>query len=237
MAFGAVAGEVAVTATNSGTFIALVSDGNGAFSGSGIYRLTLATTRSLPLVSPGDEGGPFNGSSNYVGAIDAGDLDVLYFTACRGDGIEARMDELVNGSSLSPWLRLYVRDGVLLKSVSGAATAQISVAATNTGNFFLVAGDGSTGLGGSGAYQLTANGLSAGVKLCIPVIAGTKATLTGIGGPPGTNFILFTHTNVITPFAFWTPLLTNQFDAFGVFNATNPFSRAERERYFRLLEP
>src|SRR6185295_10834044 len=35
--FGALAGEVGATATNSGTFLVVASDGNGAFNGSGSY--------------------------------------------------------------------------------------------------------------------------------------------------------------------------------------------------------
>jgi len=35
----------------------------------------------------------------------------------------------------------------------------------------------------------------------------------------------------------WVPILTNQFDQFGIFAYTNLFNRAERQRYFRLSEP
>jgi len=232
---GAVAGEAIATATNSGVFLAVIADGNGALSGSGNYRLTLAKTGALVLVSPGDEGGALTGAGTYDGTIDPGDLDVYYFTACQGDGLVVRMDELVSGSSLTPWLRLYGRNGALLQSAFGAATAQISVLATNPGVFLLVAGDASGGYSGSGTYRLTANNLSAGLKLCPPVvISGTNADVVAIGGDPGTTLVLSTQTNVAAPLSLWTPLVTNQFDAFGVFSYTNAFNRAERARFFDL---
>jgi hypothetical protein len=233
--FGGVAGEAATTATNTGTFLVVIADGNGAFSGSGSYRLTLAKTGALVMVSPGDEGGAFTGASTYDGTIDPGDLDVYYFTACQGQGLLIRMDELVSGSSLTPWLRLYGRNGALLQSVFGAANAQISLVATNPGVFLLVAGDGSGGFSGSGTYQLTTDNLSAGLKLCPPVVvSGTNADVVAIGGGPGTSLVLSTQTNVAAPLSLWTPLVTNQFDGFGVFSYTNAFNRAERARFFDL---
>jgi hypothetical protein len=230
------AGEVAVTATNSGTFIAVVGDGNGALSGSGDYRLTLAKTRDPVIVSAGDEGGSLNGSGTYDGTIDVGDLDLWTFTACAGDGILLRMDELVGGSSLMPWIRLYGRDGTLLNSVAGAATAQINRSVPATGRYLVVVGDGTGGLGSSGTYRLTVNGLTDELKNCVPVISGTNAILAAVGGVTNALFRLDTTTNLTVPVSLWTPILTNHFDLYGTFIYTNQFSRSEHERYFRLIE-
>src|ERR1022692_1419578 len=235
--FGASAGEATATATNSGTFIVVVGDGNGALSGSGDYRLTLAKTGDPVVVSAGDEGGLLIGSGSYDGTIDVGDLDLWTFTACAGDGILLRMDELVSGSSLTPWIRLYGRDGTLLNSVFGAATAQINRSAPVTGRYLVVVGDGTGGLGGSGTYRLTVDGLTDELKVCVPVISGTNAKLGGVGGITNAVFRLDTTTNLATPAALWTPILTNYFDVFGPFTYTNPFSRPEPARFFRLSEP
>jgi trimeric autotransporter adhesin len=235
--FGTTVGEVTATATNSGIFIAVVSDGNGAFSGSGNYRLTLAKTGDPVVVSAGDEGGLLIGSGTYDGTIDVGDLDLWTFTACAGDGILLRIDELVSGSSLTPWIRLYGRDGTLLNTIAGSATAQISRSAPVTGRYMVVVGDGTSGLGSSGTYRLTVNGLTDELKVCVPVISGTNANLGGVGGVTNAVFRLDTTTNLATPAALWTPILTNHFDLFGTFIHTNPFSRTERERYFRLFVP
>jgi hypothetical protein len=50
------------------------------------------------------------------------------------------------------------------------------------------------------------------------------------------TFVLYTHTN-LAPLASWSPILTNQFDQFGVFTYTNLFNPAELQRYFRLVLP
>lgn len=71
----------------------------------------------------------------------------------------------------------------------------------------------------------------------MPDISGPTNVLGGVGGEPGVTFILFTHTNVTVPVALWAPLLTNQFDAFGVFSHTNAFNRAEPQRYYILQVP
>jgi hypothetical protein len=46
---------------------------------------------------------------------------------------------------------------------------------------------------GSGTYQLTVNGLTDGLKLCLPIIFGTNANLGGIGGVSNATFILYTQ--------------------------------------------
>ena len=101
----------------------------------------------------------------------------------------------------------------------------------------MLLGDLSGGYAGSGGYTLTVNGLASGLRLCIPTISGTNADLTGVGGTAGSNYIVFTATNVATPWVQWVPIATNQFDVFGVANHTNLFTPGEPQRYFRLLQP
>ena len=88
--FGSVAAEVFVRATNTGAFIVVAADATGGFAGSGPYRLTLAKTGDAIVTSPGDEGGPMNGSGLYNGTIDLGDLD-LADERVRGLGRHRRL--------------------------------------------------------------------------------------------------------------------------------------------------
>jgi hypothetical protein len=120
--------------------------------------------------------------------------------------------------------------------VSGATTALINLTTTNAGNFIVIVSDDNGGLYGSGTYRLTSNGLSAGLKLCLPAFSGTNVNVAGIGGVSNATFILFTQTNVATPRASWTPILTNQFDQYGVFTRSNVSGRDEPQRYFYLLQ-
>src|SRR6185503_9977690 len=59
--------EVWFRATNSGTFIVMVGDGNNGNYGAGYYRLTLAKTGSSIVVSAGDEGGPLTNGVTHIG--------------------------------------------------------------------------------------------------------------------------------------------------------------------------
>jgi len=236
---GIAAGEVTIRATNSGTFLVVI--GNDPYytdAASGTYVLALARTGSPIVVSPGDEGGVLNGAGTYSGTMPIGDLDLWEFTACLGDFIHVRADEITQTNSFAPWVRLYGPTGALLASSYGDTFGEVALRTTNGGKFLVViANNEYYNNAGYGTYQLTANGLNAGLKLCIPLIAGTNATLAAIGGATNATYILYTHTNLSTPFAAWTPLWTNQFDQFGTFNRSNAFNKTEPQRYFRLLVP
>jgi len=233
------AGEVAVQATESGTFTVIISDGSTYDNHTGDYRLTLAKTGSPIVVSPQDEGGPMTGIDVYDGNIDIGDLDVWSFTAFTGNTISINVTELVSGNPLVPWVRLYGRDGTLLESVSGAATAGFVMSAPATGSYLVVVGDGSTYRGDSGTYALTVNGLSDALKVGIPSISRTNYHFDEVGGNTNANasFVLYSTTNVATPFGLWTPVLTNQFNQFGVFSYTNTYNPAQRQQFFRFVVP
>jgi hypothetical protein len=203
----------------------------------GDYRLTLAKTGSPVEVSPGDKGGPMTGIDVYDGTIDIGDLDVWSFTAFAGDTISINVTDLVSGSPLTPWIRLYGRDGTRLKSVSGAATAGFVTSAPTTGSYLVVVGDGSSYLGNSGTYEMTVNGLSDALKVGIPSISGANFHFDEVGGIPSATFVLLTTTNLVTPANLWTPVLTNQFDQFGVFSYTNIYNPTQRQQFFGFRLP
>jgi hypothetical protein len=233
---GGSAGEALFRATNSGTFLVAVGDGNAGYVGSGPYRLTLVRTGSAIAVSTNDESGLLSAGVRD-GTIEIGDLDVYSFTACAGDPIGITVSELEAGSSLSPWLRLYGRDGVLLNAAFQAGTAQITRLAPATGTYTIVIGDGTASLAGVGGYRLSAPDLSTGMKMCHPIKSGTNLVHGGVGGPPGATFVVITSTNIITPYPLWERILTNQFGSFGEFTFTNRISPGVPERFFRFYLP
>jgi hypothetical protein len=234
--FSAAAAEVTMRATNSGTFLVVAGDGTAGLGGTGNYRISLAKTDSPLVISPADEGGPMTGSGSYAGTIDIGDIDAWSFTACAGDVISVNVTKLVSGSTLTPWVRLFGNQGQLLKNLVGSPV-QFTITAPASGTYTLLISDGTPGIGGTGTYQLAVNGLTDGLKLCLPAISGTNAIITGIGGVPSSGYILLTTTNVTTPLASWTPFPTNQFDTFGVFNSTNFLNLTEPQRFFRIKLP
>jgi len=114
-------GEVAVRATNSGTFTVVISDGSTYDNHTGDYRLTLAKTGSPIVVSPGDEGGPMTNGVMHTGAISVGDLDVWSFTAQAGEALVVRAGIITGSGNLYPWVRLYGPDGASLEVTPEAA--------------------------------------------------------------------------------------------------------------------
>jgi hypothetical protein len=228
-AFSAQDAELDYAATNSGAFTVLVSSYSSG--GTGTYVLYLAQFPEPFIVPGGDQGGPMNGSANYLGTIGLGDLDMWAFTACAGDPVNL----LLTTTNFDGKLDLYGPGGVFLKTAFSGTAASMAYTTTNGGTFTLLVR--SYFSGGTGTYQLSANGLSDGLKLCLPNISGTHGNLGGVGGVANTNFVLFTQTNVNASFALWTPIRTNQFDSFGVFNYTNLLNPADPQRYFRLRSP
>src|ERR1051325_2781554 len=154
-ASGTVAAGVSITATNTGTFTVIVDDAVGT-SATGTYRITLAKSPGPIFVAPGDEGGPLTNGLMHTGTIDVGDLDVWTFSANAGDSIQIRMGEMVNGSTLNPALWLYGPNGALLDSYGvSSAAAELSIRATNSGTFTVVAGGFSNRLCGRGGLRPT----------------------------------------------------------------------------------
>ena len=91
-----------------------------------------------------------------------------------GPKIQVQIDETAGGGAFVPWIRLYGRDGVLLRSAYGQLTTQISLAAPADGTYTVVVGDASSGYAGSGTYRLTATGIYSGLMLCTPSRLGRR---------------------------------------------------------------
>jgi hypothetical protein len=218
------------TPTNSGNFTVVASSYYAG--GVGTYVLYLDEFPEAFIVPPGDQGGPMTGDTNYTGTITLGDLDTWSFTACTGDQVSLRL----NSTNFSGNIFLYGPNGTMLKNVGGNGTDwSLNYRLTNCGTFRVLV-DSFYG-GGSGTYGLTVNGLRENMRLCPPAISGARLTVNGIGGPAGTNFVLFSTTNVARPFGQWTPVLTNVFDKYGVLTYTNVYDPALDEEYFRFWLP
>lgn len=158
-AYAASAAEVAVNAPATGAYLVVAGDNSSGWVGSGDYRLSLAKTGSPVTVSPGDEGGPLAYGLGTLN-LPVGDLDAWTLTVHAGEAIVVHMSEVVAGSALTPWLRLYGPTGALLRSNSGAGAADVSMTAASSGTYLLVAADLSSGWAGSGTYQLNPAGTS-----------------------------------------------------------------------------
>jgi len=232
---GPVAAEVVRRATNSGTFTVVAANAeNFASGGNGAYRLTLAKTGTSVFVASYDEGGPMTNGATYMATNGIAGLDLWTFNACAGDRVVLQVTELTGGNDFTPELMLFAPDGALLSRVSGATSAQINQIAPKPGNYLLIVGDTA---GGYGTYQLTGSGFVAGFKLCDPQIADGNLIVGAVGGQAGSNYVLFSATNVASQLNSWTPIRTNQLATFGEFSVTNVFNAEIRQQYFRVRSP
>src|ERR1017187_10153132 len=152
--------ELALTATNSGTFTVTINDsGFGGFGGTGAYRLYFAQFPGAFVVPSGDEGGSLTNGGNHDGTIQVGDLDLWSFTANVGDRIVVRGAALTSTNNFEPWLRIYNPAGVLIAdsgiNVGGLLVVELALTATNSGTYTVLMADSDFGdFSGTGAYRL-----------------------------------------------------------------------------------
>ncbi|MGA3265686.1 MAG: hypothetical protein ABSE16_02565 [Verrucomicrobiota bacterium] len=176
-------------------------------------------------------GAPTNGG-DYPGTNSQGALSLWSFPANTGDNIVLRLGT----ANFDGNLRLYGPNGALLRTAASASAAVITYTATNCGTFEALVS--SYASGGTGTYGLTANSLIDEMRFCAPVFSNKDFTVNGIGGPTNAAFVLYATTNIVTPIALWTPVLTNQFDQFGVFAYTNINTPVQqRQQFFRFQVP
>ena len=150
-----VAAEVAVRATNSGTFTVIASDVTPFYTGSGTYQIKLGKTGSPVVLGPNDSGGAMTNGTMLTGNVSVGGMELWNFPATAGQSLVVRMGELVSGSSLTPYLRIFGPDGALLNQYgSSPAAAEAATRATNSGMFTIVAADVSSFYTGSGGYRI-----------------------------------------------------------------------------------
>ncbi|MBL9168725.1 MAG: hypothetical protein JNN07_13360 [Verrucomicrobiales bacterium] len=121
-------------------------------------------------------------------------------------------------------------------SSAGVASAQLAWVTTSAGQFTVLVGDGSYGgHTGTGLYRIVAEGIQTGLTLCRPVITGSALTVGAVGGTPAGRYVLHTSTNVTGPFNHWRPVVTNQFDSFGLMDYQGEFDKLEAQRFFRIV--
>ncbi len=68
-------------------------------------------------------------------------------------------------------------------------------------------------------------------------LSGTNLIVTGLGGSPGSNYVILASTNLTLPLANWSALTTNTFDGSGQFHYTNPISPAKPRQFFIFKLP
>lgn len=146
--------------------------------------------------------------------------------------------------------------------VTGTLTEGGTLVVTNIGSAALTNGDSfkllnAAGFSGSFASlvmpslppglgwdtsSLGTNGAISVVVTAHPVISsvtisGSTLTVSGSNGVANASYYLLTTTNLTLPAAAWTRLLTNQFDAQGSFNFTNPIQPNSPQSFYLIKVP
>jgi hypothetical protein len=67
--------------------------------------------------------------------------------------------------------------------------------------------------------------------------SGTNLIFNGLGGSPGSNYVVLASTNLALPLANWLALSTNIFDGSGQFHYTNHISPAKPHQFFIFKLP
>jgi hypothetical protein len=128
---------VQITAATNGIFSINVSSYYG--NGTGSYLVNLAKAPGEFVVSPGDEGGPLTSGVAHPGLLARGDIDMWSFEANTGDSILLRM----GSPGYRPYFQIYGPRGALLGTAAGSGSgdtdAYISIRATNSGVFTVIA--------------------------------------------------------------------------------------------------
>ena len=68
-------------------------------------------------------------------------------------------------------------------------------------------------------------------------LSGTNLIFNGLGGSPGSNYVVLASTNLALPLDNWSALITNIFDVSGQFHYTNHVSPAKPRQFFIFKLP
>jgi len=67
-------------------------------------------------------------------------------------------------------------------------------------------------------------------------VSGGNLIFSGTGGPANGSYAVLTTTNLTTPIASWTSILTNNFDGTGAFNVTNAIAPGTPQEFYRIKQ-
>jgi fibronectin-binding autotransporter adhesin len=225
------------TTVNAGTLYVNNPAGNGA--GSGVVTIN----RGATLGGTGIIGG--------IVSVAAGG------TLAPGDGSPGLLT-ITNDLSLNNGCTLQFELGAVSDQVDvsgdltlGGTLNLTAAAGFGPGTYTLFNYGGTLGLGtltlgaAPAGYNYTIDTTLSGqvnVTVSLPAFGsvrtvGNSLVFNGSGGASNTTYYLLTSTNLLQPLSNWTRLLTNQFDANGNFNVTNPVNPQSPQSFFLLELP
>ncbi len=138
--------QLSFTASSTGTYTVVISDGSGSTANTGGYEIHYVRT-------PGaNEQGELINAGIRVGEIDLGDLDSFTFSAESGQSV--LLSAVRTSGNLNPWIRVYRPNGTYESGSYAQLVAQLSFTASSTGTYTVVISDGSGSTANTGGYEI-----------------------------------------------------------------------------------
>lgn len=198
-----------------------------ALTGTGIIA-SAATLDDYSTLAPGDP----TGTLSFTSDLTLNDNTILTF------GLGTNSDSMAVGGDLFLTGQLHVTDAggfgpgtYTLFTCAGTLTyANFTLASAPPGFNYTI----STNTPGAVALVVTK---PAPPSINNISVTGGNLLLSGSGGASHATFYVLTSTNLAAPLSNWTPLLTNQFDASGNFNLTNPANPNTSQSFYLLQMP
>jgi hypothetical protein len=110
-------------------------------------------------VTERDEGGAIKRNESQLGIIELGDLDMWSFWSDEGTNISIRVDDTSQNGGLTPLLKLFDPDGLLVTSSSDSNTVELNYVTAKNGYYGFIIQDGHGDGEGIGSYSISNNGL------------------------------------------------------------------------------
>lgn len=230
----------------SGDYTALLSGGGGyeyLVNQGHITKLSGTTNYSLLLV-------PFITNSGAI-TVQSGIMGIRPFVTQAGGSLNVVLNSATNYGS-------FIATGAGLNPLTGTQTLAGAFNATLANGYLPTNGTGfnvlsygaftgnfaSLGLPSAVSWQPTYGSTNFILVVGSPKprfgtynVAGTNLIFNGIGGSPGSNYIILVSTNLTLPLPNWSVLTTNTFDGGGQFHYTNHVSPAKSRQFFIFKLP
>ena len=187
------AAQADFTATQSGTYLAVVSDSDLNLAGNYGLEFALAPVGASQAAPNGNGGGTaINGLLN-TSDFTLGDYDQWEFEAMLGDHVLVNVHDLSGTNTLYPRLRIYSPNGTEILDEWGNYATEADFAAPETGTYLAIVSD--TDVNAAGSY---------GLEFAPGPIATTHGAPAGNGGGEAFNGLLNTATFTMGDYDQWT---------------------------------
>jgi hypothetical protein len=232
------------SSTHAWTAVASSADGNflAAAQAGAIYVSTDAGNQWLPSGAPNLPWSGLSASANgsTLLAVASGQL-VVSTNPSTPWAVVADQFGPINQAACSAdgnlWFAVSADAGQIYSSANAGASWATNNAAHTNWSAIAVSADGLRGVAASGSggiYILQPPAGTVRPRFVGVSGSGSSLILSGVGGPPGGQYVLLASPDVAQPLSNWVAVVTNSFDGSGAFTLTNGVSPSQPHQFFIL---